>query len=342
MHQYFSTFITGFQEVVRNALEKQLKGAEIKLLLDGLVAYKTNAPYQNIRGIRFFNNNYYMLRYFDRLKNESIEYMMQSIVNNKKPLPNVPYEIMGRAGSFRIVASMENQTVSPNRNLLAQTEEFLSRQWRLKVSRSLPDIEVWFLLRSEGNAFVGIRRRERNNDKKNITKGELRPELANLLCWVSDPDKEDIFLDPFAGSGAIPMERARAFPYRKIIASDYDPELFRKLNVRFRKNTDKFVLGKWDALNLNQLGNQSVDKIVTDPPWGLYSHQDIDLQVFYENMLAEFNRILKPEGTMVILTAQKTLFERVLNKISELSLVKKFEILVSGKKAGIYKVQKPH
>jgi len=342
MHQYFSTFITGFQEVVRNALEKQLKGAEIKLLLDGLVAYKTNAPYQNIRGIRFFNNNYYMLRYFDRLKNESIEYMMQSIVNNKKPLPNVPYEIMGRAGSFRIVASMENQTVSPNRNLLAQTEEFLSRQWRLKVSRSLPDIEVWFLLRSEGNAFVGIRRRERNNDKKNITKGELRPELANLLCWVSDPDKEDIFLDPFAGSGAIPMERPRAFPYRKIIASDYDPELFRKLNVRFRKNTDKFVLGKWDALNLNQLGNQSVDKIVTDPPWGLYSHQDIDLQVFYENMLAEFNRILKPEGTMVILTAQKTLFERVLNKISELSLVKKFEILVSGKKAGIYKVQKPH
>jgi len=342
MHQYFSTFITGFQEVVRNALEKQLKGAEIKLLLDGLVAYKTNAPYQNIRGIRFFNNNYYMLRYFDRLKNESIEYMMQSIVNNKKPLPNVPYEIMGRAGSFRIVASMENQTVSPNRNLLTQTEEFLSRQWRLKVSRSLPDIEVWFLLRSEGNAFVGIRRRERNNDKKNITKGELRPELANLLCWVSDPDKEDIFLDPFAGSGAIPMERARAFPYRKIIASDYDPELFRKLNVRFRKNTDKFVLGKWDALNLNQLGNQSVDKIVTDPPWGLYSHQDIDLQVFYENMLAEFNRILKPEGTMVILTAQKTLFERVLNKISELSLVKKFEILVSGKKAGIYKVQKPH
>jgi len=101
MPQYFSTFITGFQEVVRNALQRQLKDAEIKLLLDGLVVYNTNAPYQNIRGIRFFNNNYYMLRYFDRLKNESIEYMMQSIVNNKKPLPNVPKEIIGGTRSFR-------------------------------------------------------------------------------------------------------------------------------------------------------------------------------------------------------------------------------------------------
>jgi len=138
------------------------------------------------------------------------------------------------------------------------------------------------------------------------------------------------------------MERARAFPYQKIIASDHNPELFKKLNARFRKKSDRVVLGKWDALNLNQLEDRSVDKIVTDPPWGLYSHQDVDLQAFYENMLAEFNRILKPEGTLVILTAQKTLFERALDKIPELSLVSKFEILVSGKKAGIYKVRKTH
>lgn len=342
MPQYFSTFITGFQEVIRNALQKQLRDVEIKLLLDGLVVYKTNAPYQNIRGIRFFNNNYYMLRYFDRLKNKSIEYMMQAMVNNKKPLPNVSKEIIGRAGSFRIVASMENQTVSANRNLLAQTEKFLSHQWRLKVNRSLPDIEVWFLLRSEGNAFVGVRRREGKNDKKNFAKGELRPEMANLLCCISEPDKEDIVLDPFAGSGAIPMERAIAFPYQKIIASDRNPELFKKLSVRFRKKSNKIILGNWDALHLNQLEDQSVDKIVTDPPWGLYSHQDIDLQAFYEDMLVEFNRILKAEGTLVILTAQKILFERAIDTIPKLSLVKKFDVLVSGKKAGIYKVQKTH
>jgi tRNA G10 N-methylase Trm11 len=116
-------------------------------------------------------------------------------------------------------------------------------------------------------------------------KGELRPELANLLCWISDPNKKDVFLDPFAGSGAIPIERAKAFPYQKIIASDINADLFDKLKKRFHKTTNKITIGKWDALHLTALIDESIDKIVTDPPWGLFSHQEIDLKAFYTNML---------------------------------------------------------
>ena len=340
MPQYFSTFITGFQEVVRNALQKQFKDVEIKLLLDGLVVYSTNAPFQNIKAIRFFNNNYYLLRYFDQLKNDSIEYMMQSILNDKKAISSLPRGVIGKATSFRIVASKENQTVSPNSNLLIQTEKLFSYQWNLKVNRSLPDVEVWFLLRSEGSGFVGIRIREKNNFKKTIAKGELRPELANLLCWISDPEKDDVFLDPFAGSGAIPAERAKSFPYQKIIASDLNQELFNQLNQRLHKVTNRVILGKWDALNLTEIEDRSVDKLVTDPPWGLFSHRDVDLQVFYTNMLEEFGRVLKTGGLLIVLTAQKGLFERALDKDPKLKPTKKFDILVSGKKAAIYKVQK--
>ena len=42
--------------------------------------------------------------------------------------------------------------------------------------------------------------------EKILHKGELRPELSHILCSISEPDADDIFLDPFCGSGTILQE----------------------------------------------------------------------------------------------------------------------------------------
>jgi len=57
-------------------------------------------------------------------------------------------------------------------------------------------------------------------------------------------------------------------------------------------------------------------------------------------MLVEFIRILKDNAVMVILIAKKELFEELINNFSNLSLISKYDILVSGKKAAIYKIRK--
>lgn len=57
-------------------------------------------------------------------------------------------------------------------------------------------------------------------------------------------------------------------------------------------------------------------------------------------MLKEFIRVLKPGGLMVILIGQKELFEKVLTNFPDLQFVEKYNILVSGKKAAIYKIKK--
>jgi len=86
------------------------------------------------------------------------------------------------------------------------------------------------------------------------------------------------------------------------------------------------------------LTDNSINKIITDPPWGLFD-KNIDLEHFYNKVLNELNRILIPKGLIVMLTAQKKIFENLINQSKSFKLLEKYNILVSGKKASIYKLQ---
>jgi tRNA G10 N-methylase Trm11 len=82
------------------------------------------------------------------------------------------------------------------------------------------------------------------------------------------------------------------------------------------------------------------DAIITDPPWGIYKETAEPLQTFYDDMLTSFARLLKEDGRAVVLTAKKAEFELSLNKTPELRNVKTLHILVSGKKAAVYVMEK--
>lgn len=97
----------------------------------------------------------------------------------------------------------------------------------------------------------------------------------------------------------------------------------------------------WDALNLREIGNDTIVKIVTDPPWGIYEQDKFDLPDFYTKMVKEFLRVIKEGGLMVILTAQKELFEKTMRHFyGKLILIERYDTLVSGRKATVYKIKK--
>ena len=83
-----------------------------------------------------------------------------------------------------------------------------------------------------------------------------------------------------------------------------------------------------------------MNKIITDPPWGIYKEDKRDYVEFYSKVLREFERVLIPNGIAVILTARKDGFIKALKSMPNLNLEKDYHILVSGKKAGVYKLTK--
>jgi tRNA G10 N-methylase Trm11 len=81
---------------------------------------------------------------------------------------------------------------------------------------------------------------------------------------------------------------------------------------------------------------------VTDPPWGQFSQID-NLQDFYIKMLREFYRVLKIGGIAVVLNGNRELFEELVTAKNigyKFDMVMEYKILVSGKKASIYKLIK--
>jgi tRNA G10 N-methylase Trm11 len=179
-----------------------------------------------------------------------------------------------------------------------------------------------------------------------LSKGELRPELTNIMCLLSEPSENDIFLDPFAGSGAIPLERARMKKgFKGIFCLEKDEDTFNKLrnfvkNIRDKKVQKSFFVKKADFF-ANSFDDGFFTSIVTDPPWGIFSGLDEEPDVFYLKILNEINRITKKSGKIVILTACKNEMDLALKELTNtLKLVNKLDILVSGKKASIYKIEK--
>lgn len=320
MNAYFSTFVAGLVDPVREALRAALPDAKITLALDGLIAYETDAKPGVIAKLPFVTNSFEIIQ---RFEGTPVREMAGRAIAD-------PWNIEAPRGTFRVIASVANQLVSLDSSTMGALERRIAEKTRMRPNRAKPDHEFWLIERSEGHGFFALRLSHHQAYDKSLQKGELRPELANILCRLSDPAPNELFLDPFCGSGAIAIQRAKFFPAGLAIASDIDERKVEALKERVKELglRKRVVVRRDDALKLERYEDGSIHKIVTDPPWGHFAN--LPDQDFYRAMLAEFARVLRPGGKLVILTAE------ALPADERLALVKKFNILVSGKKAAVY------
>ena len=249
MKTYFSTFPAGFGEIAREALSASLEDVEIVKALDGLLLYKSPNLYSEIKQLPFFTNTFVLLSSINQSKIR-VDSTVDALFRDADLRSVTSLIHQERCKTFRLMISRENQTISPNKQLLNRQESIISRVLNLQPNRSLADAEFWFLLRTEGLALFGLRLTGIGSQlKPKYGKGELKGEVAHLLTFLSAPTRSDIFLDPFAGSGAIGLARASSFPYQQIILSDTDTALAREIKNRFPK-LDKVKISTHDALVL--------------------------------------------------------------------------------------------
>lgn len=313
MKTYYSTFITGFSELIKQSLIHEIKDVQIDLLHDGLVIYKTNTPLEVIKKIRFVNNTFILLKRYPKLGNRPIEEMMKDALKGSDFIADINTSLSKGMAKFRIMATNKNQFVSMDKDLRDKLEKKMQQIKGLILDRTNPDVEFTFAVRRDGYGLFGLRITRHTSYEKILEKGEIYPELAHILCLISEPRVTDIFLDPFCGSGAIPVARTKGFLYKTVYASDIENKSIEITKLKANKAKKKIVVTKSNALRLDSFADSSIDKIVTDPPWGLYSGKELNLEIFYEDMLKEFQRIIKPNGIIVILVAKKDIFETVLS-----------------------------
>lgn len=338
MNRFLGTFISGTGEIVENILRGRAKDLELCALPDGAAEFETAIPYSDLNLFCF--NNLFRVLHRTELRNEG-DVLDRYLAELAASQPDwaAARDNSPKIRSFRLMTSRQNQLVSVNPALRERLERKISKETGLRIDRSRPDTEFWLLSRSEGTCYFLKRLSRHTAYDKALDPGELHPELAYLMCRLSSPRPEDTVLDPFCGYGAIPLQRCRRFPFSKMYAFDSDGRVLKRAGEKLGKR-ENLILEQRDALSLDKhLPPESVDAVITDPPWGLYQNLGTDLESFYRKAFAQLYRVLKPGGRLVVLTAKKEEFLRA-TKSTGFSPKREFHILVSGKKAGLYLMEK--
>lgn len=346
---YVSMCVAGLQEVAEEMLRQSVTLSGSPTLMDGLLVYSTTASPDQIMRLDFFSNSFLLLRSLTPVSQPQDR--MDDLAELAAHLPIEAKEIsaltqsghLKQGQTFRIVLSDENHLVSARPDTMRRLETTISQTagLNLRADAHRPDHEIWLLRRRDGSAYYLFRLTRRTTSRQ-TTAGSLRPEIALMMCYLSQPQPDDIFLDPFAGYGSIPLARLSFGPAQLIFLADNDDRLIREFrrNHRSAPVRRQIIVKQLDALQPDFFEDGFVHKIVTDPPWGFYESID-RIDSFYRRMMNAFARILCRGGRVVLLTARKDEFLAAFETVRDsFEISRAYHILVSGKKAAIYVLDK--
>jgi SAM-dependent methyltransferase len=341
--KFLALCVSGLQDVAAYHLEQEgFDGFALTTVDDGLVAFETAAFPNALAGLRYLNNSFQV---FAQNRGRMDDFL-RGLSGREEWHGALKRSIFPRERSFRLVLSEGNQLVQGDRQAIGRMGSAIERLTSLAWRPQGADVEFWVMARDDGECYFGRRLSRRQSDQQ---PGELKPELAHLLCLLSEPEPSDIVLDPFTGSGAIPAARSQ-MPYNMIFASDRDEAKIEALKARIKaggsgvkeRRNSPFIVRAADALKLERFEDGFIGKVITDPPWGLFDNRIGDIAGFYRDMLHELVRVLKPDGLLVLLLGDRDLGRRLAGEFAaDLVLEASFDILVSGKKAVVLKLRNP-
>ncbi|MCB9559953.1 MAG: methyltransferase [Kofleriaceae bacterium] len=125
------------------------------------------------------------------------------------------------------------------------------------------------------------------------------PTVAAALARLAGARADDVVWDPFCGSGAELIERARLGPWRRLVGSDLDDRALAaaRANLAAAGLADRAELIRADALAHDPGG---VTLIITNPPLGRRIRGDA--AALLEQFVTRAARLLAPDGRLVWIT----------------------------------------
>lgn len=122
------------------------------------------------------------------------------------------------------------------------------------------------------------------------------PTIAAALARVAGSRDDDVVWDPFVGSAAELIERAKIGPFRSLIGSDVDERALAAARENLATARIEALLEKADALTSQPPG---VTLVLTNPPMGRRASRTAGLADVLDRFVAHAARVLRPGGRLV-------------------------------------------
>lgn len=170
-------------------------------------------------------------------------------------------------------------------------------------------VEFWLTIHG-ATAVCGLRLSDRSMRhrayKLEHRPASLRPTIAAAMIRLAEVRPRHIVLDPMCGAGTILAERLAAAQQVRggcvpVWGGDLDFGAVRAAAVNLRR-VGPALLSRWEAARL-PLESGTVDRIVSNPPFGKQLSSPEAVGPLYHSMLREYDRVLRPGGVVVLLVS---------------------------------------
>lgn len=339
---YFATVIAGLEAIAAEELAEKLPGARVVALLRGKLVFEW--PHHPAAGLalRTIEHLFALAGQIEDIPPsaeglDTIERAMAALELEAVLALHAQMHGARAAPSFRITAARSGYHDYNSMEIAAAAGAGVVRRygWRVDLEHYDYDVRVYV---TDRTALVGLRLSDEPLHKRARVRhgaASLNPTVAHAMCRLAQPAGDQVFVDPMCGAGTILIERAGMEKAALLIGGDLFAEPLEAARTNLLAAAIKAELLQWDAREL-PLAAASVDAVVCNLPWGRRIGSHRVNQHLYPGFVRELARVLAPGGRAVLLTQEKRLLSRLVERSRHLELVRQYQLSLAGTHPAIY------
>jgi tRNA (guanine6-N2)-methyltransferase len=336
----YAMVLPGLEEVASEEITQDL-GGDVRKTSRGVVVFRVNEIDREVLRLRTTEDVFLYAWGTDQLTYRAADLEKIERWTAREPnwdrLLKIHHAVTPRPKgkpSYRLVTQMSGKHGYLRKHAAAALAKGLAGKlpasWRYADENA--SVEIWLTIQGK-TAVCGLRLSDRTMRhrtwKVEHLPASLRPTLAAALVRLAGTAPGSVFLDPMCGAGTILAEQAdvlRSFQRQGMVllGGDQERNALRAAASNLRKlgpNRCRLwseeedpagpagesrgapaLLALWNATRL-PLGTGSVDRIVSNPPFGKQIGEPEDIGPLYKAMTREYNRVLRPGGRAVLLVS---------------------------------------
>jgi 23S rRNA G2445 N2-methylase RlmL len=344
----YAIVLPGLEDIAADEIERDL-GGEVKKTAPGLVVFRVAPIDESVLQLRTVEDVFLLAWGTDALTHraEDLDKIRRWTAHGAdwanllrlhhavRPKPK------GRP-TYRLVTQMEGKHGYLRRDAGKALAKGLARKipesWRPAEENAA--VEVWLTVNGS-QAVCGLRLSDRTlrhrTYKLEHRPASLRPTLAAAMVRLAEARPIHVLLDPMCGAGTILAERLAALrTVRGLVGpvwgGDFDFGAVRAASANLRR-LGSSVLVRWDATAL-PLADQSVDRIVSNPPFGKQLGEPGKIGALYRRMARDYERVMRPGGRVVLLVSDAVALREAAKRVGW-QPVRKLPVRVLGQPATV-------
>ena len=246
----------------------------------------------------------------------------------------------GARTTFRVISRVSGNHPFHRKEAQSRVEKAIqtaNSRWALVDDDSI--LEIWLNI-FDREVIVGLRLSDKTMRhrpyKLEHLPASLRPTVAASMVLLSNPEDDDVFLDPMCGAGTILIERAIWGRYQQLLGGDNRSEAVDTTLSNIGNKYKPIDIQRWDATNLAMMPSGSVDKVVCNLPFGKQIGSKAENEKLYGRFLTEMTRVVRSGGRMVLLTGDFHLLSQKLRTTNAFKVSETIPLTLLGVKSKIF------